>query len=246
MNFKDIHIGSYIENKVKEDNISIDRIISFLKIEESEIFQMYTDKDLPTDILLKWSKLLKYDFFRIYSHHLILYSPPKGIQYIKKSSRNTVILPEFKKNIYTKELIEFIIEQMENGEKTKEDIINSYKIPKTTLYKWIKKHSKDLVSNFKELVNKEMNKKHNVEYFSEKLNVSVNTLQRAFVKVNRSTAKEYIENRIIFEAKFLLIKSEMNIGEISYTLGFKNLSHFSKFFKSKTGISPIFFRRGMD
>ncbi|WP_312553764.1 helix-turn-helix domain-containing protein [Empedobacter brevis] len=100
-----------------------------------------------------------------------------------------------------------------------------------------------LVSNFKELVNKEVNKKQSVEYFSEKLNVSVRTLQKAFAKADETTAREYIENRIIFEAKLLLIKNEMNIGEISYTLGFKDLSHFSKFFKLKTGTSPKFYRK---
>ncbi len=100
-----------------------------------------------------------------------------------------------------------------------------------------------LVSNFKELVNKEVNKKQSVEYFSEKLNVSVRTLQKAFAKADETTAREYIENRIIFEAKLLLIKNEMNIGEISYILGFKDLSHFSKFFKLKTGTSPKFYRK---
>ncbi|MGU9940408.1 helix-turn-helix domain-containing protein [Empedobacter brevis] len=100
-----------------------------------------------------------------------------------------------------------------------------------------------LVSNFKELVNKEVNKKQSVEYFSEKLNVSVRTLQKAFAKADQTTAREYIDNRIIFEAKLLLIKNEMNIGEISYILGFKDLSHFSKFFKLKTGTSPKFYRK---
>ncbi|WP_353165447.1 transposase [Empedobacter brevis] len=142
MNFKEIHIGSYIEQKVKEDKISIERIVSFLKIEERDLLKMYTEKDLPTDILLRWSKLLEYDFFRIYSHHLILYSPVKGIEAVKKTIKKSR-LPEFRKNIYTKEIIDFILEQLENGEKTKEDIITIYRIPKTTLYKWIKKYSKD-------------------------------------------------------------------------------------------------------
>ncbi|WP_312553784.1 transposase [Empedobacter brevis] len=143
MNFKEIHIGSYIENKVKEDNISIDRIVSFFKKDESEILQMYTFSDLSSDLLLRWSKLLEYDLFRIYSHHLLLYSPPKGTQYVRKNSSKKSELPEFRKSIYTKELIEFIIEQLQNGEKTKQEIIRDYRIPKTTLYKWITKHSKD-------------------------------------------------------------------------------------------------------
>ncbi len=33
---------------------------------------MYKQKNLDTEMLLKWSKLLEYDFLRIYSQHLIL------------------------------------------------------------------------------------------------------------------------------------------------------------------------------
>jgi hypothetical protein len=50
-------------------------------------------------------------------------------------------LPQFRKNIYTRELIDFILEKMEKGEMTKAEIIR-YKIPKTTLYKWISKYSR--------------------------------------------------------------------------------------------------------
>ena len=49
-------------------------------------------------------------------------------------------LPQFKKNIYTKEMIEFIIEVVESGRKTKSEVISEYRIPKTTLYKWLTKY----------------------------------------------------------------------------------------------------------
>jgi hypothetical protein len=80
---------------------------------------MYAQKNLPTDILLKWSKLLDYDFFRIYTQHLILYSPSSSDVKSEKQIRKKTILPQFRKNIYTKEVIDFILEQIETGEKTK-------------------------------------------------------------------------------------------------------------------------------
>ena len=49
-------------------------------------------------------------------------------------------LPQFRKNIYTKEIIDFILERIENGEMTKNQVIEQYGIPKTTLYKWIDKY----------------------------------------------------------------------------------------------------------
>lgn len=49
-------------------------------------------------------------------------------------------LPTFRKNIYTKEVIDFILELIETGEKTKAQVIQEYNIPKSTLHKWIYKY----------------------------------------------------------------------------------------------------------
>lgn len=135
-NFKYINIGNLIQQHVKEQEIKSSRICNFLKCEEEEIAKMYEKKSLDTEILLKWSKLLEYDFFRLYTQHLILYAPTHTSPVpIKKS------LPVFRKNIYTKEIKDFILELLDNKEKTKQQIIDEYRIPKTTLYKWIAKQS---------------------------------------------------------------------------------------------------------
>jgi len=137
MNFKEIHIGQIIENAVTESGIEISRICNFLKCTEKEIEDMYQSKSLDSDNILKWSKLLKYDFFRIYSQHLILYSPPLAEPASKQGKSN---LPKFRKNIYTKEIIGFILEQLDTQEMTKKEVMERYKIPKTTLVKWINKY----------------------------------------------------------------------------------------------------------
>ena len=139
MDLKNINIGEYIQIRVKETEIPIERICNFLKADQKAVLEMYTQDALPTDILLRWSKLLEYDFFRLYSQHLILYAPPgPGIPKEKTTS-----LPQFRKNLYTKEIIEFILELIETEKKTKLQIVQEYKIPKTTLHKWIDKYKKD-------------------------------------------------------------------------------------------------------
>ncbi|WP_316932466.1 hypothetical protein [Chryseobacterium sp. StRB126] len=102
---------------------------------------MFLQEQLDTHTLLKWCKLLEYDFFRIYSQHLILYAPPARVNYSTSIKENGSQLPQFRKNIYTKEVIDFILESIEYKEKTKEQIISEYKIPKTTLHNWIKKYA---------------------------------------------------------------------------------------------------------
>lgn len=138
VNFKEIHIGEIIQQRVIEKKVEKSRICNFLKCSEPDIDAMYKSKYLDTSILLRWSKLLEYDFFRIYTQHLILFSPFSAKS--DDDNKNSA-LPRFRKNIYTKEIIDFILELIKNNEKTKVEIIEEYRIPKTTLYKWIEKYS---------------------------------------------------------------------------------------------------------
>ena len=136
MGFKNIHIGNFIEKRVAECGIELSRLCNFMQCTEKEIYITYASNEIGTEKLLKWSKLLGYDFFRLYTQHLILYSPPASI---KEEAETKTQLPVFRKNIYTREIIDFILELVNTGIKTKTEIIQEYRIPKATLYKWISK-----------------------------------------------------------------------------------------------------------
>lgn len=141
-NFKNIHIGNFIVVRIKETKIDLSRICNFFKLSEMDIKEMLSKTSLDTDLLLKWSKLLEYDFFRLYSQHLILYSPPNSAGYCIEAKKKKYGSPQFKKNLYTIEIINFILEEIKSGVKTEQQIVDDYKIPKTTLYKWKKKYNK--------------------------------------------------------------------------------------------------------
>jgi len=136
MNIKNIHIGSLIRSKVEEHQISIERISRFLELAEEDVEKLYHAKSIDTDILLKWCKLLKFDFFRFYTGHLILYSPQSRIDNAFRQKENTLV---FRKSIYTQEVKDFILDKIKAGTMTANDVVERYKIPKTTLYKWMKK-----------------------------------------------------------------------------------------------------------
>lgn len=140
MNYKDIHIGELIEKRLLEKKLEVSRVCMFFNCSEEVLTSMYKSKNLSTDLLLRWSKLLEYDFFRLYSQHLILYSPSSKLNASEISNITKSELPEFRKNIYTQEVIYFILELIEHKEKTILQIIDDYNIPKTTLYKWIRKY----------------------------------------------------------------------------------------------------------
>lgn len=136
MNIKNIHIGSLVRSKVEEYQISIERISRFLNSTEDEVESMYHAKSMDTDVLLKWCKLLKFDFFRFYTGHLILYAPQARIDNVFTQKENTLV---FRKSIYTQEVKDFILDKIKTGKMTANDVVKRYKIPKTTLYKWMKK-----------------------------------------------------------------------------------------------------------
>lgn len=150
-NFKDIHIGKLIQERMSECNIDIDRACNFLKVSEEIIMQMFDEKSLDSEILLHWSKLLEYDFFRIYSQHLILYAPQDTNKASRKKDKKTS-LPVFKKNIYTHEVIMYLVDLVKSGRKSMRNIQQEYNIPSTTILRWVNKYGNNAESDNKEQI----------------------------------------------------------------------------------------------
>jgi AraC family transcriptional activator of pobA len=97
--------------------------------------------------------------------------------------------------------------------------------------------SKTLVKNFREAVEKDFAQNHQVQYYAETLNVTPNYLNNVIKTSIEISAKDYIQNKLILEAKRMVIFTEMSAKEIGFELGFDDPSHFSKFFKINTGQS---------
>jgi AraC family transcriptional activator of pobA len=106
----------------------------------------------------------------------------------------------------------------------------------------IKKGSLDLVREFNLLVETHFKQKHSVTQYAEMLFKSPKTLSNVFSKMYQKTPLQYIQERLILEAKRLLLYTEMSIKEIGYELGFEDVQSFSRFFKTKEGVSPKEFK----
>jgi AraC family transcriptional activator of pobA len=78
--------------------------------------------------------------------------------------------------------------------------------------------------------------------YAERLAVHVNHLNKVLKETSGRTTTEIISTRVIQEAKILLKQTDWNISEISFTLGFDDLAHFSNFFKKQTSFTPLAFR----
>jgi len=100
-----------------------------------------------------------------------------------------------------------------------------------------------LLKNFQKLIEKNYKKLKLPMEYAELLYITPNHLNALCKDQVGIAAGELIRNRIILEAKRMLINKQVSISEIAYELNFKDNSYFSKFFKKQAGISPEEFRK---
>ena len=101
---------------------------------------------------------------------------------------------------------------------------------------------REIVRKYYVLVENHFKEKHQVSQYADLLFKSPKTLSNLFKKTGDASPLKIINERILLEAKRLLLFSAKNADEIGYKLGYKEASHFSKFFKSHTGLPPAQFK----
>ncbi|MEL6191073.1 MAG: AraC family transcriptional regulator, partial [Bacteroidota bacterium] len=99
-----------------------------------------------------------------------------------------------------------------------------------------------IIRAFKKLVEERFHEWHKVQEYADQLGITANYLKDLVKTDLEVSAKQYIQNRIILEAKRKIHFSDMNAKEIGFALGFQDPAHFSKFFKQGTGMSLTAFR----
>jgi AraC-like DNA-binding protein len=82
-----------------------------------------------------------------------------------------------------------------------------------------------------------------VTYCAEELHLSPNYFGDLIKKETGSTALDYIQSKLIEEAKMKIFDSVKSINNIADELGFKYQQHFTRLFKQKTGMTPNEYRR---
>lgn len=72
---------------------------------------------------------------------------------------------------------------------------------------------------------------------------SAKTLTRTTRAATGMSAKRFIDQRVLLEARRLLAHTELSVGEIAGRIGFSEPTNFIKFFRREGGESPSAFRR---
>ena len=101
---------------------------------------------------------------------------------------------------------------------------------------------KQLLSEFRKLVNNGFAELKTPKGFAQMLNISPNYLNAICKEIYNKTVSEIIQERVILEAKRLLAHTGLSVSEISYKLGFEDNSYFGRYFKKAVGMPPEKYR----
>ncbi|MFE6821957.1 helix-turn-helix domain-containing protein [Streptomyces sp. NPDC057690] len=91
---------------------------------------------------------------------------------------------------------------------------------------------------FRSSVEAHFREHHDAGYYARSLGYAPRTLSRAVQQATGRTAKAYIVERIVLEAKRLLAHDRLTSARCANMLGFPDASNFSVFFHNATGVRP--------
>jgi AraC family transcriptional activator of pobA len=102
--------------------------------------------------------------------------------------------------------------------------------------------SSHIIQRFFDLLTKYHTTQREVSYYALALGIHEKYLSQVLKKKTGRTARSYIIQMVILEAKVLLDRLDLSILQISDELHFSNPFHFSRFFKKYTSVTPSAYR----
>ncbi len=100
----------------------------------------------------------------------------------------------------------------------------------------------DSVMLFKDLLEDNYKSQKQVSFYTKSLFITEKRLNQATSKLLGKTPKEFIHDRVMLEAKRILVYTTLSIKEIGYDLGFEEPTNFIKYFKKHALTTPSEFR----
>lgn len=95
---------------------------------------------------------------------------------------------------------------------------------------------------FRDLLEEQFHKERSVSHYAAAMHISVKQLNKATGALLDKSPKQIIDERVMLEAKRLLVHSNMPVKEIGYELGFNEPTNFIKYFKKHSGSTPAGFQ----
>lgn len=100
------------------------------------------------------------------------------------------------------------------------------------------------VASLRDMIEDRFRETRRIGDYADALGMTADRLNEHCKRVTGVTVGHLIRQRLLSEAKRHLLFTDLSASEIAYDLAFADPSHFSRFFRSHTGMSPQEFRQG--
>lgn len=150
-------------------------------------------------------------------------------------------------------LYQIFLEEFDDKDNLQEDMLRMLLkrliIKTTRLYKKqvqvydINSTELDLVREYNLMVEHHYREWHQVQDYANEMNKSPKTLSNLFSQHHSKSPLKILHERIILEAKRMLIYTQKSIKEIAYDLGFEEVPTFNRLFKKIVDSTPSDFRK---
>ena len=146
---------------------------------------------------------------------------------------------------FEKLVVEMQLEQLWKQDKIM-NILDSIHIELARKYNEIyvhETHSYNVkIKKLEQLLEKKYKQQKSAAFYASELNITLKHLNRICNEILKKTTTEVIVDRIILEAKRMLLDKNWTVNEIAFALGYEDYSYFSRLFKKHSGMSPSEFR----
>ena len=123
------------------------------------------------------------------------------------------------------------------------DLTDIVELNSDTIVNYKMTRYEQLTSLFIELLTKHYRSEHNVDFYAEKLHITPHYLTLVLKQTSNFSANELIFEMLYSEARLLLKQPKISIQDVANRLYFSDQSSFGKFFKRKSGMSPIEYKK---
>jgi AraC family transcriptional regulator, transcriptional activator of pobA len=103
-----------------------------------------------------------------------------------------------------------------------------------------------ITESYKNALSQHIYTKQKVTEYADLLAISPDHLGKCVRTITGKSSQELLIEMLILEAKVLIRQTNLSISEIAFKISEKNLSDFSRFFKTYTGLTPKEYRNMTD
>ena len=202
--------------------------------EESSL-HLLVEKNYFEDLISQNEQLKDYSPMEIFSTFPVIHlGETKAADFYALFSnlQRTITLPHLYKNKLLKYQLSYCLLMMV-------ELISGLEVNTHDL-----KHKDNILKIFIHLASRHFRKERQLQFYADRMNISSTYLSRTIKELTGNTVMGYLSNFLYNEICIQLKTTDKPISEIAFDLSFSDQSALTNFFRTKSGTSPLTYRKG--